>query len=363
MALSLNSRQTTGLINAYLRKHVEPGIKGNFLLAMMRKKGRMKMRDLEFIGKTIQWWVRMRRNTPTTTSDMVPRDFKIMDRHLTANLDWVAWDMAEYWTKFEKLISTNPDTAYVNVIKNLLKWMVSDFNDWLPEQLYKDGIADTDNLSGLDTLSEADTSLSLITNSKCGAVSQAYGGITASLGNKGGTWTPPSGDGWPVGTGPLRHYFWHRMVVDAQYASWSGDTMEWPFTWRQCLRFTDTYQDNLHGAPSDAWVMAPEWYREVKDSQDDKERIEVTREPDILALGFKTISFDGTPIYSDYACPANSCNGIKWDKMTLHSLQKQMIATEDDWDIDFASKKLVADCYMQMRFESPIYFPKIAIIT
>ncbi|KKM60488.1 hypothetical protein LCGC14_1541330 [marine sediment metagenome] len=350
------ARIDVGVINDHIEKLVQPGIRQHVMLAMMRKNGRI---TYNHGGKTSDWRIRQRRSTPEPYDDMNPRSFPRINRYRTVELPWRAYSLSEGFSKYEKLASKNKKTQLIDIVGNLLGDMTSDFNEFFHLELYNDGdaTATNDRVHGLESMFT--TSGSAITNSLCAAPSDTYGLVSTALGNFGGDWTPDSSNGYPTGEGDLLYNFFSPLIVNYTNTGWTAQTSTWSFTWREVLRYADTYMQQLNSTSPDIFLMTAEMLRQCKDSLEDKERLLIKSDSPVVELGFKAVQWEGIDMLAEYGCPSGACYGLPWKRMELRSMQSKLFMSESDHDITDLTNKLALDAWCNMRFTSPAYFCKL----
>lgn len=355
MALSANARIDVGVINDHLEKLIEPGMRSHIMLAKLRKRGRIKY---NCHSDKFDWRVKFRRNTPVENDDMQANTFPRVNRHKKAELDYRSYILGESFTKFERLASQDPKTALINIVGKLSEFMASDFNEFFPLELYNDGHLNTGRIHGLETMfSHTGT---VVTNSPAYAPNDIYADLDCTLNAYGGSWTPGDSNGYPLGQGSLEYHFWSPLILDEEAAFWSASDKTWAGgTWREALRFADTYQQTLHSKTPDLWLMTPEKLRLAKETLTDKERIIITTDTETMKLGFKVLNWEGTELLSEYGVPADACYGLRFDSMELRSMQSKLFMADEAKDLTFSATQLSLDFYGTMKFTTPADFVKV----
>ena len=358
--ISNNSRVSVNILDAHLRKLTEPIYVDNPLMAMLKSKNRIVMKG-KGVGKTLKWRVRYKRRTinagpgVNTTYTFTPHQTKKL-----AELDWRNYWLTESYTKFEELISTNPETALGDITEEVMTEAMEDFRADFPLKFFNDG-----NVSGNRGVHGVESFMSYsgtVTNGLVGDPNDVYAGLYTTLGYYGGTWTPPSSQGWPIPTDSgcaSQYHFWSPMVVDYTNALWNAGTKTWINTWSEALRFAVTYQKIIQDAKVDLFYLHPELERDMKDSLTAKETFEITANSELVRLGFPTLNFEGTEVLSGYGLPGSTGYGLSWDNIELRSLQDQLVATDSDEDLVSLTKRMLFDFYGNYRFESPAKFVKL----
>lgn len=357
-----NARISVSTLNEEIKKIVEPGITEHVLLAMLQKRGRITTGN-KGIGP--KWRTLFRQVDPTTGDDMETVTFSRINRHKECSLPVRKYIHGELISKYEKLVNEGAGDriALFSIMDEMLKGMKRDFNDYFAVQLYQDGNASGSRaIHGLE--SWFGTTAGQITSSPAGTPSDTYAGLSTVLGNYGiGSWTGAAGvasQGWPTGDGDLEYYFFSPMVLNYTSTFWTAATKTWPNTWRECMRFAATYLKALHSKKIDFWLTTPELERQIRDTLDDKERIQVTDSTsDMVKLGFDTVKFENTEITSERGVPAGVCYGINLAGLELMSWQKQLYATDNQSEIDDSTTRFAMDFYGNLKCETPAFQVKL----
>lgn len=349
-------RIAVATLNDELEKLVKPGIRNHVVLAMLRKRGRLMFNKG---GKGYKWRVRYRRATPTPYGDMEPISQERINRWKSASLPYRAYAHGEAYSAFEKKANKGK-AALFSITKEMLSAMSEDFLDYLEAQPYIDGNATATNRQWHGLESMFGTTGAAISNSPMSNPQDSYAGLRTDLDHYGqGSWSADSGKGYPTGTGDLEYHFWSPAVYDYTSTQFSATTHDWKNQARECMRYAQMYQGNLHRAEPDVWVANAELYRQLKDSLEDKERIIVNSDKELTELGFGNLNIEGIPMVSGYGITDAVVYGLKWDKMDLRCMDGQLLQKEDDDDITTLTKRLVITCWANMRFQSPCYFVKL----
>ncbi len=361
MTLSVNARVSVATINDQLKKITEPGNVTRTLLGLI---GSWGAESGNHGGKKTDWRVKYRENEPEPYHDGDPTTAKQIGRHRKAEVEWLAWDQAEAFTKFEQLANQNDKSALFKLVDDAVTNAAKDFKKYMSKQLYKDGdVSGADNMHGLETMysnisTAGDGSA---TDDFIGVPKGSYAGLNMVLNSYGqGTWT----GAWPDGQGKLEHFFYAPIVADATNTSWAQSSNTWQYTWRLCMNYVVTFTEALHQVRPTVFMMTPKMLMQAQNSLVDKERIDISQtNPELTKLGFSGINWNGIPLLSDYACTADVCYGIPKEYIELRSMQSQLVEKQDDEDVTIKTKKVIFDSWCQMRFETPAFFPCIRDVT
>ena len=97
---------------------------------------------------------------------------------------------------------------------------------------------------------------------------------------------------------------------------------------------------------------------------DDKERIQITSEHQLRALGFKnTVNFDGIEVSLELAVPNGIGYGLNYDNIELKSMDESLLRSEGpEYDIHSQSFNAVVSTLSNLKFSSPRNFFKLMTI-
>lgn len=352
-------RINTQVLNAYIRKQIEPVFRRSVLLAMLRSRGLISYNN---DGKNIVWFPRFRKRTITAgDGNPVSIQFPRTQVYKEATLPWRQYQMGESVTKFEKLVGQKKETAIFKIYETALKQMSKDFVDDFGPKLYGDG-----NATGSKDLHGFDSCLAVsgtVTNSLIGDPADTYAGLSTALGNYGGDWTPDSGGGFPTGTGDSIYHAWSPLVVDYTNTGWVAGTKTWPNTWQEVLGYALTYMTNIQNREPDILVLNAALLNQAKQSLESTQRFEITQSSDVTKLGFKTLMYENLEIVTEYGVPDAVGYLLSWDALELKSMQSQLVATETDFDIATSTDLIAMDAYCNLMIETPAWLGKVEAVT
>jgi hypothetical protein len=355
------ARVSTSTINDKLKKLVEPGNVNNTLLKLAGSWGCVKF---NCGGTQTDWRVLYNETEPDEYQDGDPISSARVTRYRTASLDWYSWVKSESFGKMEKLINRPGRTRLYDLVARAMAGQARDFTKFLGKMCYSDGDSTTTkSIDGLETMySDISAQTGSATTWQRGTPAGSYAGLSMVLNDYGtGSWS--SGDTWPEGTGLLPYYFFSPVVADAT-ADWGQSATTWKENWRQCLNFCVTFTETLHGIVPKVWMTTPDNLRQAQDSLIDKERIAVSAAGnDLIKLGFRALNWNGMDIASDYNCTRNVAYGLVPKKFQVRSLLPQLLGKQGDEDITIMTDILQFESWLNMRFETPAYFPCIREIS
>lgn len=352
-------RISTSVLNAYIRKKIEPVFHRSVLLSMMKSKGLITYNN---DGKEIVWFPRFRRRDIVAgMGNPVSISFPQTATNKEARLPWRQYQMGESVTKFERLVGQKSETTIYKIYETAIDQMSRDFVDAFAPKLYGDGNATgSRDVHGFNSCMATD---GVVTNSKAGKPNDLYANLYTTLGYYGGSWTGDTGDGWPTGTGDSIYRAWSPLIVDYANAGWGATTKTWPNTWQEVLNYAMTYMAILQDRVPDILILSPKMLYEAKASLESKQRLEITQNSEAVKLGHKTLSYEGLEIATEYGVPDAEGFLLSWDALELKSMQSQLVETATDNDISTSTDLIAMDAYLNLVIEAPSFLGKVAKIT
>ncbi len=382
MGFSLPTRIQTSTLNAWLKEIEEPAYHSNPLLAMMRKRGRLKYKAGE-IGKRVDWVVRyLRRKARIIGGDNTERSFVSTNTKLHAEINWTGLDMTERISKLERLINSNSETQIYKLVETTLREMMDDFLVDLALHFWQDGTIANEGYQGVLSLYGGSSTKTAdgvyngigtytpitpsdgVSNWWACAPSQTYAGLSTALGNKVDDFTSEdTSKAFPAGQFSEAYHFWSYIMCDYNSRYFtptnSSSTHSWATQWQQSFNAVETYQSKLARVPVDMWILDADLLRQAKDSLIDNSRFIVTDSSEARSLGFKSLEYNGWEMLPGYGVPDGMGIGFTWDKMEYRMLQNQLVERTEDSDIATSDDLFLLDNYGALLFKSPKYFPAL----
>ncbi|MGH7127131.1 MAG: hypothetical protein ACREIV_01090, partial [Planctomycetaceae bacterium] len=111
-------------------------------------------------------------------------------------------------------------------------------------------------------------------------------------------------------------------------------------------------------------VLARDLYRDLLNKIDDKERIVISGETSLRALGFKNVlNFDGVEVSWEAGVPSGVGYGLNWMNITLCSMGEDLLRSEGpEYDIHSQAFNAVVSTLSNLKFSSPRQFFKLAAL-
>lgn len=353
------------------------------IFAMLEQSGNVVMNQS---GRGMDWNVRFRNAPVTGNTGDTPRTFSRINMWKRAELPWRGFTTTDAIYRRE-LLENRGQQALVDVASKMAERLQESLEQHLSYQPYRDGNASgaENDFHGLDTfLNYKDSGGTAQTIQEGGTVFQnrnanvldrfgfpddTYAGLSTKPGYYGGGRINATSGTWPNVPVDPEADFYSPVIVNYNSTAFKGaaNTGNWRtncvFAMRegihQCKR-NDTKEAQI-----DMVVLDRQLYIQFLNSYRTEERIAVTKENGLKALGFSdTVSLDGVEVTSEYACPANRGYGISIGNMELRCLENQLMVAEGP----FFSEETQAYRYAcstlgNLRFRSPRNFFLLAPVS
>lgn len=358
------SRVDVSTLSNYLKMKTEPIFTKDVFFGGLKAHGRL---SFNHGGKDINWTVKFRRRR-ITEADGYNSGQAFPQTTVTkrASIPWRRFRLGESVTKFEKLANKG-EARLFDALGNIIDDCMDDFLVDFQQKVFDNGYATgSKTLMGFESMF-ASTSTELSSLGVVGTPAGTYGNLTQTLGTYGGEWTPDTGSAWPTGQGDTEYHFWSSLIAD--YTSdnttpgWKATTKTWPNTWMEVLRFLMAYQSIIQKHSFDFCILATNLLLQAKQSLESAQRFELTQNSPLTEAGFKTLAFEGIELFDQYGVPSSVGYLFSWDKISLLSMQKQLIDVEQDHDIEDSSDLYALDSFCNLKFASPAYVAKMMSIT
>lgn len=319
---------TASTIAEYVRNETQAVLRNRILLAMLESKGLI---TYNHEGTEMDWPVRYREASAFGFDAGDTITFSRQNRHKRATLPWRGYAMGESMDEKTRLMNRG-QAALVKLYSNMAKMMMSDMRSAFSGQLFIDGNAAGNGklFHGFESFL-GNTGLVDAANSKAGAPSSTYAGLSTALGNYQGSWSDTTV--WPDGNGDANYDFWSPLIVDYQHAAWPQSTKTWDYTCEDALAYGIFHAQKNKDADAtlDIVLLAKDLYLRFKNKLRLKENIQVTpREGSSGAykLGFTNMqNFDGVDVTSDHDVPAGVGYGLCTNMIEICMLSDSIFET------------------------------------
>ena len=108
-------------------------------------------------------------------------------------------------------------------------------------------------------------------------------------------------------------------------------------------------------------MLARDLFMDLLNLIDEKERIQITSEHQLRALGFKnTVNFDGIEVSWEAAIPTGVGYGLNYDNIELKSMDDALLRSEGpEYDIHSQAFNAVVSTLSNLKFSTPRNFFKL----
>jgi hypothetical protein len=355
------------------------------IFALLESSGNVVMNQS---GRGMDWNVRFRNAPVTGNTGDTPRTFSRVNMWKRAELPWRGFVTTDAIYRRE-MLENRGQQALVDVASKMAERLKESLEQHLSYQPYVDGNASgrDNDFHGMEsflgyagTVDESDSGVATADTTSAGGFiggiadrfafpDDTYAGLSTRLGYYGGGRINATTGTWPsVPVDPEFDYY-SPVIINYNansFASPSGDR-----NWRKNCVFAmregihQCKRNDTKEAQIDLVVLDRKLYTQFLNSYKDQERIVVSKESGLKALGFTdTVTLDGVEITSEYACPAGKGYGMSIGNMELRCLENQLMVAEGP----FFSEETQAYRYAcstlgNFRFRSPRNFFALAPVT
>ncbi len=348
------------------------------IFAMLESSGNVVMNQS---GRGFDWNVRYRNAPVTGNTGDTPRTFARINMWKRAELPWKGFTTTDSIYRRE-LLENRGQQALVDVASKMAERLQESLEQHLSYQPYRDGNdpAFANDFHGLESFlgysgTVDESGPAVFQNDAAGGIADRFGfpedtyaGLSTRLGFYGGGRLTGTTGIWPNVPVDPEGDFYSPVIINYNASSFnSAGTRNWRancvFAMRegihQCKR-NDTREDQI-----DMVVLDRNLYIQFLNSYRNEERIAVTKEGGLKALGFSdVVTLDGVEITSEYACPAGRGYGLSIGNMELRCLENQLMVAEGPfYDEELQSYRYACSTLGNMRFRSPRNFFTLAPVT
>jgi hypothetical protein len=356
MAFTPSAVLNQSTLNAYMKDAVEPIYTDSKLMEGLKAHGRIKLKS-KATGKRFIWKPRVIRRR-ITALDVYNVQFSFPERNtkIEVSLDWIAYGLSEKLQKIDILCNQNSETQLVNLVQETIKGIGEDFATDFAEKLYLDGSgAGSKDIMGFESV----FGNSGVVAKWVAAPNDTYAGKTTALQGLGGDWSGT----WPEGTGDSEYAGWSPMVIDYNSANMSGTTHDWEHQWQESILIAQTFLGRNQRVKPEVCILNSSLRMAAKMSVQANDRFLVTGQAGQRDVAVGKLFYDGLEIIDEYAVPEDVGYLFRWKDVTLHSLQSELVAQDNDRAFKTSEQLYAADFYGQMQFWCPAFMAKLAAIS
>ena len=361
-----------------LAKHirdVEENMLRNYQLgALLEAAGRVNYNNA---GEGFDWPVQYRLHKVEGNTGETARNFSRRNLWKTANLEYRGYQTTDsmFYREFR---SNRGEEGIIKVFDNFVQRLETSIEQALGGEYYVDGTlaANSQGWQGLESIFGIASTNNTVDKSGAGpgafdaadyvaAPSATYAGLSTVLGNYGGS--QESGTGWPNGVADPEYDFWSPLIVNYLSTSFGGSSSTWALQGDEAMRFAIIHaqRNTSQNGQITNIMLARDLYMDLLNLIDDKERIQITSEHQLRALGFKnTVNFDGIEVSWETAIPDAVGYGLNYKNIELKSMDDSLLRSEGpEYDIHSQSFNAVVSTLSNLKFTSPRNFFKLQAIT
>lgn len=348
------------------------------VFAMLENSGNVLMNQS---GRSMDWNVRFRNAPVTGNTGDTPRTFARINMWKRPELGWRGFTTTDAIYRRE-MLENRGQQALVDVASKMSERLKESLEQHLSYQPYVDGNAPgrENDFHGMESFLGFDGTVDesvagVATKRTSGNTADRYGfpddnyaTLSTRPGYYGGGRINATSGQWPNVPVDPEFDFYSPVIINYNASSFnSAGTRSWRancvFAMRegihQCKR-NDTKEAQI-----DMVVLDRQLYIQFLNSYRSEERIVVSKETGLKALGFSdSVSLDGVDITSEYACPTGKGYGISIGNMELRCLESQLMVAEGPFfDEETQSYRYACSTLGNLRFRSPRNFFMLAPVT
>lgn len=367
----------TTIVN-HLREEELATFRSLKVFAMLEQSGNVVMNQS---GRGMDWNVRFRNAPVTGNTGDTPRTFSRINMWKRAELPWRGFTTTDAIYRRE-MLENRGQQALVDVASKMAERLKESLEQHLSYQPYKDGgAAGAENdFHGMDSFlsfdGTVDESVAGVatkrttsnTADRYGFPNDNYAGLSTQLGFYGGGRINATSGQWPNVPVDPEFDFYSPVIINYNASSFNAAGNR---NWRSNCVFAmregihQCKRNDTKEAQIDMVVLDRSLYIQFLNTYKDQERIVVSKENGLKALGFSdTVTLDGVEITSEYACPAGRGYGMSIGNMELRCLENQLMVAEGPFfSEETQAYRFACSTLGNLRFRSPRNFFLLAPVT
>jgi hypothetical protein len=352
----------------HLRESEEATFRKFKVFALLESSGNVIMNQS---GRGFDWNVRYRNAPVTGNSGDTPRSFSRVNMFKRAELSWRGFTTTDSLYRAEMLMNRGQQ-ALVDISGKMAERLQESLEQHLSFQPFRDGDASgyENDFHGLEsflgyngTVDESGTAIfdartSANLGDRFGYPDDTYAGLSTRPGYYGGGRIGETTGVWPQAPVDPEADFYSPVIINYNATSFSDAAGG---NWKQnCVA---AIREGLHQASRndskesqiDLVCLSRELYIDFLNQQEGKERIVVSKEGGLRALGFSdVVTIDGCEIGADFACPTGKGYGMSIGNMELRCLENQLMVAEGPfYDEQLQSYRFACSTLGNFKFKSP----------
>ena len=368
------SRTAATTLAKHIRDVEEVMLRNYQLGALLESAGRVNFNNS---GEGFDWPVQYRLHKVEGNTGETQRNFARRNLWKTANLHYRGYQVTDsmYYREFR---SNRGEEGVIKVFENFVERLETSITEGLGGEYFVDGEATGNENSwhGLESLFAITGTLNEATGATrsvdpldiVGYPTATYAGLQCELGIYGGE-NETTDPAWPDGIADPVYDFWTPLIVnytttDTGAMPASGATFA--VQGDQAMRYAiiNAQRNTSKNGQITNVMLARDLYMDLLNLFDVNERIAITSEHSLRALGFKNVlNFDGIEVSWEAAVPTGVGYGLNYDNIELKSMDSSLLRSEGpEYDIHSQSFNAVVSTLSNMKFSSPRNFFKLAAL-
>jgi|TARA_R110000824_G_scaffold180900_6_gene361509 hypothetical protein len=354
-------------------REVEESMLRNFQLgALLESAGRVNYNNS---GEGFDWPVQYRLHKVEGNTGETQRNFARRNLWKTANLEFRGYQTTDamYYREFR---SNKGPEGIVKVFDNFVQRLETSMTQAFGGEYYVDGSASGNEQSwhGLESMFVLNGTVNSTSGAQrsanaadiVGYPNDSYAALSTVLGNYGGE--NESGQYWPDGIADGEYDFWSPLVVNytTTHADLPSTTNTWAGQGDEALRYAiiNSQRNASKTGQITNILLARDLYMGLLNIIDDKERIAISNETSLRALGFKqTVNFDGIEVSWEAGIESGVGYGLNYDNIELKSMDESLLRSEGpEYDIHSQAFVAAVSTLSNLKFSSPRNFFKLAAL-
>ena len=366
------SRTAATTLANHIREVEESMLRNYQMGALLEAGGRVNYNNS---GEGFDWPVQYRLHKVEGNTGETQRNFARRNLWKTANLEFRGYQTTDsmYYREFR---SNKGPEGVVKVFDNFVERLETSLTQGLGGEYYVDGSASGNEQSwhGLESMFVLNGTVNSTSGAQrsanaadiVGYPNDTYAGLSTVLSNYGGE--NESSQYWPDGISDAEYDFWSPLVVNytTTHADLPSTTQTWAGQGDEAMRYAiiNAQRNTSKNGQITNILLSRDLYMGLLNIIDTKERIQISSEQSLRALGFKNVlNFDGIEVSWEAAIASGVGYGINYDNMELKSMDESLLRSEGpEYDIHSQSFNAVVSTLSNLKFSSPRNFFKLAAL-
>lgn len=343
-----------------IRELEEAALKNFQLGAQLEAAGRV---TYNHGGRGYTWPVKYKNHTLEGNTGETERNFVRTNLYKTARLGYRGYQCTDSMFYAEFLENNSPQ-GIINVYDSFLMRLRESMQQGLGSQYYIDGstTANSEFWEGFETMFATNGTVTVTTGAQraanaadlFGYPNDTYANLTTGLGDYGGD---NNSNAWPLGVSDPEYDFWSPLIVCYNSTALGGTAHTFAGQGDEALRLgiIHSQRNATKDGQLNNIVLDRTLYMNLLNLIDDKERIAITSETSLRAMGFKNVlNFDGIEVSWEVGVPANVGYGYNIQNIDLRSQDKTLLRSEGpEYYMKTQSFDAVVSTRSNLKFKSP----------